>query len=402
MKSRILLRNVVAVLATCLAATTMFWACTSDEPGNPDDPHNPPDDPSGTFTKKTFNTPQEIQAFIPAGIYEFGGDYFGSSKNFVAFGTDGSFIDGTLSDYSPKVTICLNSGVNVQNVLWDTDLNTPRWVRQEYYNVPTDGSGVYENFDYMDMSIFVYPLTLFITSDNCEKDPTSVSDAQVAGVSVKHYVYKTTYGSIVMSSEYWVTTSGLCLKYRTSTGTEDDPTSGSLWTDSVSYLTNNVGNYNDILSKLPQFDHISSSISDYNGLFRITYGKYANEWLLDQYSRTLDNWIRVYSASGTIKYMEVWHNPEQAAYEGWTSLNLSVDGATHQDVLNYIASVMTVNGMTQTSFTDQDIDGTTLLMFEGDNSSIVVNSGDYWVAYKISLYNSTLSINIRIWRTIFV
>jgi len=388
MKKVNILRNMAIVFA-CLAVTAMFSGC---------DPTNGPGK-GDSFTKKTFTTSEELQAFIPAGIYVFGGAYYGSSKNFVAFGTDGSFLNGTLND-SPKVVVCLNKGATAYNVLWDTDIKNPQWVRQEYYNVPTDDSGVYEGYDYKIMSIYASLLTWFITSDNCEKQPTHVYNDKAAGVSVKHYVYEATTSTIVTTSEYWVTSSGLCLKYKYSMTVNNVPSGVEV--DSVTLLKSNVGDFNNVLGQLPKFDRATTTIPNYSGLFRVTYKKYANEWLYDQYTRDLDNWIKVYSAPGTINYMEVWHNPEQVEFGGWTDLTVSIAGADHQDILNYIASVMTIGGMTQNSFSDQEVGGQTFLMFEADNSSIVVNSGDDWVYYKVSFYNNTLTINIHLWYTFFV
>jgi len=251
------------------------------------------------------------------------------------------------------------------------------------------------------MSSATQLLTLFITDNICEKAPTQVSDDKVAGVDVKHYVYETTDGIYVTDNEYWVTSAGLCLKYQLSGGTKDNP--ATIITGSVTRLTTGVGDFKDILNKAPLLVNAQSAIPAFDGLYTMTYKKYANEWLSDQYPRTLDKWIIPYTGSGTINYMEVWHDPQQSIYNGWTNIYFSVTVADHQDILNYVNFVMKIELMKQTSFMDQVISGMSVFSFEANNSDIVVNSGDCYIAYSMSnLNDTTYYVRIRLWSTIFV
>jgi len=373
-------------------------AVIKDDTG--DNSNNPSDstDQGGTgyksdFTKKIFNNQEEIQAFIPVGIYEI--DYL--LKHFEAFGTDGSYTSTYLYD-TPKATVYLNKGADAYNVLYESDRS--RWVRQDYHNIPEDGDGGYENAGYLVMSDATLLLTKFITDDNCEKEPTKVSDDKVAGVDVKHYVYETTDGINITDNEYWVTSAGLCLKYQLSGGTKDNPI--TVFTGSVTWLTSDVGDFKDILGKLPQLDNAPSTIPGFDGLYTMTYKKYANEWLSDQYPRSLDKWIVPYTAAGPIISMEVWHDPKESAYDGWTNIYVSVTVTNHQDILDYVDSVMKIEMMKQTFFSDQVVNGTRIFSLEANNSDIVVHSGDHYIAYSISNYLDTYFIHIRIWTMTFV
>jgi len=375
----------------------------TDDPtvDNGDDQNNP-NNPTGQgdtttvyksdFTKKTFNTPEDIKAFIPAGIYQI--DYL--LKHFEAFGTDGSYTSNYLYENTPKASVYLNKGADMYNVLYESDRGC--WVRQDYLDVPTEGA--YENVEYFAMSDATMLLTMFITSNDCEKAPTQVSADKVSGVDVKHYVYETTDGVYVTDNEYWVTSAGLCLKYQLSGGTKGSPI--TIITGSVTWLTFDVGDYKDILSKAPLLDNAPSAIPAFDGLYTMTYKKYANEWLSDQYPRSLDKWIVPYVGSGPIISMEVWHDPGQSPYEGWTNIYTTVTVTNHQDILDYINSVMKVEKMEQTSFMDQEISGMRIFDFESDNSSIVVKSGDFYIAYSITNYLDTYYIHIRIWTLTFV
>ena len=362
-----------------------------DNPDNPSNPGNTNPSYKSDFTKKVFNSPEEIQAFIPAGIY-------GESNTFVAFGTDGSFTSNFLSTM-PEATVCLNKGAEVHNVLYEADRSM--WVRQDYYDVPTTG-GVYENEAYYLMSIATNLLTMFITSSDCEKAPTNVYDDNVAGAAVKHYVYKSESYGIISSSEYWVTSKGVCLKYQLSAGTTDNPTM-SVITDAITLLNTNVGDFKDILGKLPQLDKAPGLIPGFDNLYVMTYKKYATKWLSDQYPRTLDKWIIPYSASGTIDYMEVWHDPQVSVYEGWTNIYVSVTTTNHQDILDYVNSVMKIEKMKQNEFVDQNYSGVNMFSFKGDNSDIVVKSGDNYISYEVGgLLNNTYLIHIRLMFLYFV
>jgi len=100
--------------------------------------------------------------------------------------------------------------------------------------------------------------------------------------------------------------------------------------------------------------------------------------------------------------MEVWHDPGQSAYDGWTNIYVSVTTTNYQDILDYINSVMKIEKMKQTLFTDQEVDGMRLIDFEANNSDIVVKSGDFYIAYSITNYLNTYYIHIRIWTLTFV
>jgi len=395
------------MLHGCIWLTILVIAlsgCTKTDDPTVDNGDNPPANPTNPtntgdtttvyksdFTKKTFSSPEEIQAFIPKGIYEI--DYL--LKHLEAFGTDGSYTSTYLYD-TPKASVYLNKGADMYNVLYESDRGC--WVRQDYHDVPTGGA--YENIEYFAMSDATGLLTLFITGDNCEKAPTRVSDDKVAGVDVKHYVFETTDGIYITDNEYWVTSAGLCLKYQLSSGTKDNPT--TIYTGSVTWLTFDVGDFKDVLNKMPLLVNAPSAIPAFDGLYTMTYKKYDNEWLSDQYPRSLDKWIIPYTAAGPIISMEVWHDPGQSVYEGWTNIYLTVTVTNHQDILDYISSVMKIQGMSQTSFLDQETNGMRIFDFESDNSSIVVKSGDNYIAYSITSYLDTYYIHIRLWTLTFV
>ena len=385
----------MAILTIALSGCSKTDDPTVDNGDNPDNQANPTDTTSvykSSFKKKVFNSPEEIQAFIPVGIYEI--DYI--LKHFEAFGTDGSYTSNYLYD-TPQVTVYLNKGVDVYNVLYESDRSC--WVRQDTHNIPADIS--YEKVGYLEMADATQLLTMFITDNICEKAPTQVSDDKVAGVDVKHYVYETLDGIYVTDNEYWVTSAGLCLKYQLSGGTKANPT--TIVTGSVTRLTSGVSDFKDILSKAPLLNNAPSAIPGFDGLYTMTYTKYANEWLSDQYPRTLDKWIIPYTGPGTINYMQVWHDPGQTVYDGWTNIYFSVTVPNHQDILDYVNSVMKVELMKQTAFVDQTINGTSVFSVETNNSDVVVKSGDCYIAYSMSnTDDSTYWVRIRLWSTIFV
>jgi len=394
MKTLFKLGFLMAILTIALSGCSKTDDPTVDNGDDPDNPANPTDTTSiyhSSFTKKVFNTPEEVQAFIPVGIYEI--DYL--FKHFEAFGTDGSYTSNYLDD-TPKATVYLNKGADAYNVLYESDRSC--WVRQDYHNIPAESG--YENAGYLVMSDATQLLTMFITDNICEKAPTQVSDDKVAGVDVKHYLYETTDGIYVTDNEYWVTSAGLCLKYQLSGGTKDSPT--TIITGSVTRLTSGVGDFKDILSKAPLLVNAPSAIPAFDGLYTMTYKKYANEWLSDQYLRTLDKWIIPYAGPGPIISMEVWHDPGQSVYAGWTNIYVSVTATNHQDILDYINSVMKIEQMKQTEFSDQEVSGMRVFSFKADNSDIVVRSGDNYIAYEIFNYLDTYFIRIRLWTMIFV
>ena len=385
MKKAVNFNVLTAILSIALMICT---GCTKiDDPvdNNGDDPNNPnnPGDTTAVykseFKKKVFNTPEEIMAFITPGIYECSGNAV------MGFGTDGSYAYGIYDNQTVKV--CLNKGAVAYNVIYDIDPradDNPRWVRQEYYNVPATGSAA--NAEYIGMSITIgltTPLLQFITSDLCEQKPTHIYDDKVAGVDVKDYVYEyPQLGAI----EYWITSTGLCLKYKiTSTAPSEI---------AITRVISNVGDFNSILTQLPKFPGAKTTIPDYYSLYRITYGKYANEWLSDQYPRELDKWIIPYSGSGKIEVMEVWHDWLSSEYDGWTNIYTTVSGVTHQDILDYVNLVMTIENMKQTSFIDQEANGARFFSLKADNSR---PSGSY-IAYEITNFaNDVYLIHIRLW-----
>jgi len=376
MKKYLKLRNMIAI-AICLAGITMFSGCDPNKTG--------PNQPYGDFTKKdvsSFNYSFMSDNFVPPGIYKYVAD---GKNHYLAVGTDRSC---TIDKWNNGIETYFNDKIYVVHYNYD------QWNKREYINPPQDDY----NSEFWDFSSdLYYPkliLFAFISSSDCEKEPTEVKDETVAGVKVKHYTYKATSDIAASTNEYWIMKSGVCLKVKQTvkyTGVADP----IVFTDyGFTSVDANVSDFNSNLAKLPPSVDNGALPTNFNALYEDIYKKYANEWLTSYYPRNLDNWIKPYTYGGKIEWMEVRHNPTQlSVFDHFFRFTTSITGGSVQDAKDYVSNkILTINGMETTS--EMDVSG--IYSWKGSNYSITnpdFGKPDYYIEYNIYFMNGKINID---------
>ena len=382
---RLNLRNVVAI-AICLAGMIMFWGCEieADDPSEPGNNNGP-----GNFTKKTLETYQDLRDFIPPGIYHVEGGFFGDY--ILGCGNDGSFVFTLRGTSQPVETFFDDRFFYLQ---WNNLEHT--WYKTEVHHLPEKVLNTNADFLLMTAHLAANMLS-FIKSEECEIKPKSITDETMAGVKVKHYVYEEKSSGISLFQEFWIMENGLCLKkklYHVVAGaTIDQP----LYNFTVTISDTNPGDFKGILSKFPPIyvgGNQPEKLPAYDNIHRMQFKDYSDKWRTDLYPRTLDKWIKPYKGAGPIESTIIYRYPKDAIVRDnkvfkqfdFNAMDVMVPGAPHQDILNYINEVKTIEQMKEISVMDYMTDSG-MYFWEGNNRQVAANPrlGEtlYYVEYKI-------------------
>jgi hypothetical protein len=251
----------------------------------------------------------------------------------------------------------------------------------------------------------------FIKSEQCEVKPKSVTDETMAGVKIKHYVYEEKSSGISLFQEFWIMENGLCLKkklYHVVAGaTIDQP----LYNFTITLTDINPGDFKGILSKLPPIyvgGNQPEKLPAYDNIHRMQFMDYNDKWRTDLYPRTLDKWIKPYKGAGPIESTIIYRYPKDAIVRDnkvfkqfdFNAMDVMVPGAPHQDILNYINEVKTIEQMKEISVMDYMTDSG-MYFWEGNNRQVAANPrlGEtlFYIEYKIVCWgNAQYQISISV------
>jgi len=247
----------------------------------------------------------------------------------------------------------------------------------------------------------------FIKSEQCEVKPKTVTDETMAGVNVKHYVYEEKSSGISLFQEFWIMENGLCLKkkvYSVVAGvTIDQP----LYNFSITPTDINPGDFKSILSKFPPIyvgGNQPEKLPAYDNIHRMQFMDYSDKWRTDLYPRELDKWIIPYKGAGPIESTIIYRYPKFAIEADnlvfkkfdFNAMDVWIPGAPHQDILDYIKEVMTIEYMKKTLEMDMMDDG--IYLWEGNNEDRVnitkPGEVDFYIEYKIGCWGNAYQISI--------
>ena len=384
-----------------MAILAMSVDCSSlNDPDDPDDP-NDPDGPGevinepGDFTKKTFESIQELRDFIPQGIYTVEGGVF---NYILGRGSDGSFVFANQGADAPVEVFFDDRWFYLQ---WFNLEHA--WYKTEVYHQPEEE--LYRG-DFMELLLFYFPSNLlaFIQSDLCEKKATSVSNDQVAGVNVKHYVYEEKSSGISYFQEFWIMENGLCLKRKIYSVIMGVTVPQPLSDFTVTLTDRTPGDFKSILSKLPPINvggNQPEKIPAYDGIHRMQFKDFSDQWRTDLYPRSLDKWIKPYTGAGPIqstiiyRYLKDMIERDNIVFKAFdfNGMDVWIPGAPHQDILDYINSKVKPIELMEETFVMDAMEESGIYLWEGNNHK-VANPGlgetEYYIEYKIFCWGNAL------------
>jgi len=394
-------------MTICMAMLAMSVDCTEFKDPDEDGPDGPGEQTGNPWnlTKKTLESIEDLRAFIPPGIYHVEG---GIMSNYIlGRGNDGSFVF-TLKDATHPVEVFFDDRYFYAQ--WSS-LPRPGWNKTEVHHQPKEE--LYRgNFLMLTMGYLPPNLLAFISSDLCEKKPTSVKDEMMAGVKVKHYVYeeKSMLGSSFQ--EFWVMETGLCLKRKIYSVVAGITIPQPLSDFTVTVTDINPGDFKSIWSKLPSINvggNQPQALPAYDNIHRYQFKEFNDKWRTDLYPRVLDKWIKPYTGSGTIESTTIYRH---LYYFGGSDnlilktfdideMHVWIPGASHQDILDYIKNeVMTIELMEGITTIDS-IEETGMYGWEGNNDKVAANPGIgqtlFYISYKIICWGNALyQISIQV------
>ena len=133
------------------------------------------------------------------------------------------------------------------------------------------------------------------------------------------------------------------------------------------------------------------------------YHKQADEWLTDEYPRSLDEWFKVYHGQGTIHDMEIGRRYTWWAHDHVCDITVKIENVPYADAYNYKEEAKSIcNEVYEDTYDNQ-----TTLHFKGeyDPEDPGVGFGEpyYHPGYEIILNKEgTLIIKFDVIKTIFV
>ena len=349
----------------------------------------------GDFTKKTFESYEDLIDFIPPGIYDAEGGIYGNY--ILGRGNDGSFVFVNKTDAPVEVFFkdrwFYAQWFNLEHA----------WYKTEVYHQPEEE--LYRG-NFLGLMRFYFPANLlaFISSDQCEKKPGSVSDDKVGGVNVKHYVYeeKSSFGSYFQ--EFWIMENGLCLKRKIYSVIGGVTTPQPLSDFTVTLTDINPGDFKSILSKMPPINvggNKPEQLPAYDNIHRMQFKDFSDKWRTDLYPRELDKWIKPYKGSGTIestiiyRYLKDMIERDNIIFKtfDFNAMDVWIPGASHQSILDYIKNeVKPIEYMEETFVLDAMESG--MYIWEGDNHKIAnptnIGATEYYIGYKIICWGNAL------------
>jgi len=134
------------------------------------------------------------------------------------------------------------------------------------------------------------------------------------------------------------------------------------------------------------------------------YRKQANEWLYDEYPRSLDAWFPVYQGAGTIHDMEIGRRFTWRVLDKVCDITVKIENVPFDDAQQYKATCQAICDIVYKDESNADA-GT--LHFKGaledENAGILVDGGYYHPSYEIELNKEgTLTIKFEVVKVIFV
>lgn len=137
------------------------------------------------------------------------------------------------------------------------------------------------------------------------------------------------------------------------------------------------------------------------------YRKQADEWLTDEYPRSLDGWMKVYHGQGTIHDMEIGRRYTWMAHDHVCGITVKIENVPYEDAFAYTEDAMSICNVIDEHDTYFDAQQG-ILHFEGeydpeDISGIQFDDFYYHPGYEIDLNkDGTLTIKFDVIKTTVV
>lgn len=148
-------------------------------------------------------------------------------------------------------------------------------------------------------------------------------DTTICGIPVTCYGHEGHY--------YYVDENWMCLYHK----------NYHLYSDAVNHDEHRLlefhpaGNHEETYAKIYELYGNSYPKPEWNTCIR-NYRKQANEWLTDEYPRTLDGWFKVYQGEGTIHDMEIGRRyPWNPLYDRVCDIIVVIEHVSYDDAIAY-------------------------------------------------------------------
>ncbi|MBO6026321.1 MAG: hypothetical protein J6P73_03665 [Bacteroidales bacterium] len=218
-------------------------------------------------------------------------------------------------------------------------------------------------------------------------------DSTICGIPVTCYVHE--------GHRYFVDKNWMCLYHK----------NYGLYSDAVNHDEHRLleyhpaGNHEETYAKIYELYGNSRPKPEWNTCVK-DYRKQADEWLTDEYPRTLDDWFKVYQGQGTIHDMEIGRRyPWNPLFDRVCGITVVIENVPYDDAIAYKITAMSVCNEVYEDTYDPD---TKTLCFKGeydpeDISGISFGDSYFHPGYEITLNKEgTLTIKFDVIKTTVV
>lgn len=164
-----------------------------------------------------------------------------------------------------------------------------------------------------------------------------------------------------------------------------------------------AGTFEETYARIYELYGPSSPTPQWNTCIR-GYRKQANEWLIDQYPRSLDGWLKIYQGQGTIHDMEIGRRYPWRAHDHVCGVTIKIENVPYADAYAYKEEAKSICN----EIYEDTYDSQSTLHFKGeydpeDISGISFGNSYYHPGYEITLNaEGTLIIVFDVIKTIVV
>lgn len=103
-----------------------------------------------------------------------------------------------------------------------------------------------------------------------------------------------------------------------------------------------AGTFEETYAKIYELYGLSSPKPEWNTCIK-SYRKQANEWLTEEYPRSLDDWFKVYTGSGTIHDMSIGRLARWSPqFDLVSSITVRIENVSYADAMSYKGSAQSV------------------------------------------------------------
>lgn len=217
-----------------------------------------------------------------------------------------------------------------------------------------------------------------------------VYDTTICGIPVTHYYNE---GHHFFVDEHWQ-----CLYYINRNMHNSE--TGHVAHELLHYYP--AGTFEETYAKIYELYGLSTPKPEWNTCVR-GYHKQADEWLTDEYPRSLDNWFKVYHGQGTIHDMEIGRRYTWLAHDHVCDITVKIENVPYADAYAYKEDAKSICN----EIYEDTYDNHTTLLFKGEydpeDPGVSFGESYYHPGYEISLNKeSTLIIKFSVIKTTVV